>query len=113
MLRIHVILKGRALKTLVDTVAMATILSDKVYREMKPNPPRLKVVTLQMAGRHMRMDGHIVDPVSLKLGNITFPEVVHVAPVQDDMLLRLDFLLKYRVDIKLKGLLLHITAEFR
>ena len=58
----------------------------------------------------MRMDGHIVSPVSLKLGNTTFPEVVHVAPIQDDMLLGLDFLLKHRVDIKLKTLNLHIRA---
>ena len=58
----------------------------------------------------MNMDGRIVDPVSLKLGNTTFPEVVHVAPIQDDMLLGLDFLLEHRVGIKLKELQLHIRA---
>ena len=91
------------MKAVVDTAAMVTIGSDKIYREMKPNPPCLKVVALQTAGRDMRMDGHIVGPASLKLGNTTFPEVVHVAPIQDDMLLGLDFLLKHRVDIKLKS----------
>ena len=67
---------------------MVTIVSDTVYREMKPNPPCLKVVALQTVGRDIKMD---VGPVSLKLGNTTFPEVVHVAPIQDDMLLGLDF----------------------
>ena len=76
-LRIPVILQGRALKAVVDTAAMVTILSDKVYREMKPNSPCLKVVTLQMAVCDMRVDGHIVGPVSLKLGNTIFPEVVY------------------------------------
>ena len=33
-----------------------------------------------------------------------------MAPIQDDMLLGLDFLLKHRVDIKLKELQLHIRA---
>ena len=109
-LRIPVILQGRALKAVVDTAAMVTILYDKVYREMKPNPPDLKVVTLQTTGRDMRIDGNIVGPVSLKLGNTTFPEVVHLALIQEDMLLGLDFLLKHRVDIKLKWLHLHIRA---
>ena len=109
-LRIPGILHGIALKAVVDTAAMVTILSDKVYREMKTKPPCPKVVTLQTAGRDMKMDGRIVGPVSLKLGNTTFPEVVHVAPIQDDILLGLDFLLKHRVDIKLKELQLHIRA---
>ena len=58
----------------------------------------------------MKMEGRIVGPVSLKLGNTTFPKAVRVAPIQDDMLLGLDFLLKHRVDIKLKKLQLHIRA---
>ena len=68
---------GKALKAIVDTAATVTILSDKVYMysEMKPNPPCLEVVTLQTAGRDMKMDGRIVGPVSFKLGNTTFPEV--------------------------------------
>ena len=109
-LRIPVTFQGRALKAVVGTAAMVTIPSDKVYRQIKPNPPCRKVIALQTAGRDMRMDRHIVDPVSLKLGNTTFPEVVHVAPIQDDMLLRLDFLLKHRVDIKLNELQHHIRA---
>ena len=69
-----------------------------------------EAVSLQTAGRDMSMDGYIVGPLSLKLGNTTFPEVVHVAPIQDDMLLGLDFLLKHWVDIKLKGPYHHIRA---
>ena len=58
----------------------------------------------------MKIGGHIVGPVLLKMGNSTFPEVVHVAPIQEDMPLGLDFLLKHWVDITLKELHLHIGA---
>ena len=73
-----------------------------MYREMKPYSPCLKVITLQTAGREMKIDGHIACPVSLKLGSTTFPALVHVEPKHDDMLLGLDFLLEHGVDIKLK-----------
>lgn len=50
----------------------------------------------------MKMEGFVVGPVSLKFGNSTFPEAVYVAPIQDDVLLGLDFLLRHGVDIKLE-----------
>ena len=53
MLRVPVTLQGIALKAVIDTAAMVTIVSDKRYREMKPNPPCLKAVTLQTAGRDL------------------------------------------------------------
>ena len=58
----------------------------------------------------MKMDGCIVGPVSLKLSNTTSSEIVHMAPIQDDMLIGLDLLLKHRVDIKLKELQLNIRV---
>lgn len=50
----------------------------------------------------MKMDGRIVGPMILILGGTEFPEVVHVSPIYDDMLLKFDFLLKDRVNIKLE-----------
>ena len=44
------------------------------------------------------------------MGNRTFMRNIYMAPIQDDMLLGLDFPLKRQVDIKLKGLHLHIRA---
>ena len=68
-LRIPVILQGIALKAVVDTAATVTIVSDKVYRQWTVNPPCLKPATLKLAGRDKKMEGHIVGPVSLKLGS--------------------------------------------
>ena len=111
MLRVSVVLQGKQINAVVDTAAEVTIISDSVFREMEPKPPCLKNVILHTAGRDMKMEGFVVGPVALKLGNSTFPEAVYVAPIQDDMLLGLDFLLRHGVDIKLNELYLYFREE--
>ena len=107
MLRVSVVLQGKQINAVVDTAAEVTIISDSVFREMEPKPPCLKNVILHTAGRDMKMEGFVVGPVALKLGNSNFPEAVYVAPIQDDMLLGLDFLLRHGVDIKLNEFYLY------
>ena len=101
MLSVPVSLQDVKLLAVIDTAAEVTIISDSIFRELQPTPPYLKKVILNTAGRDLRMDGFVVGPVALKLGEITFPEAVYVAPIQDDMLLGLDFILRHGVDIKL------------
>ena len=101
MLSVAVSLQDVKLLAVIDTAAEVTIISDSIFRELQPTPPYLKKVILHTAGRDLRMDGFVVGPVTLKLGEITFPEAVYVAPIQDDMLLGLDFMLRHGVDIKL------------
>ncbi|MEW8548623.1 MAG: retropepsin-like aspartic protease, partial [Candidatus Thiodiazotropha sp.] len=110
MLRVPVVVQGEKINAVVDTAAEVTVISDTVFREMEPKPPCLKKVILHMAACDMKMTGLIVGPVTLRLGNTDFPEVVYVAPIHDDMLLGLDFLLKQKVNIKLKELCLHVIA---
>ena len=101
MLSVPVSLQDVKLLAVIDTAAEVTIISDSIFRELQPTPPYLKKVILHTAGRDLRMDGFVVGPVALKLGEITFPEAVYVAPIQDEMLLGLDFMLRHGVDIKL------------
>ena len=101
MLSVPVSLQDVKLLAVIDTAAEVTIISDSIFRELQPTPPYLKKVILHTTGRDLRMGGFVVGPVALKLGEITFPEAVYVAPIQDDMLLGLDFLLRHGVDIKL------------
>ena len=101
ILSVPVSLQDVKLLAVIDTAADVTIISDSIFRELQPTPPYLKKVILHTAGRDLRMDGFVVGPVTLKLGEITFPEAVYVAPIQDDMLLGLDFMLRHGVDIKL------------
>ena len=101
MLRVPVTLQDYKLQAVVDTAAEVTIISDSIFRELQPKPPYLMKVILHTTGRDLRMDGFVVGPVALKLGKNTFPEAVYVAPIQDDMLLGLDILLRHGVDTKL------------
>ena len=107
---IPITLQDGSIKAVVDTAAMVTVISDEIYRGMKPNPPCLKATSLQTAGRDMKMAGHIVGPLLIKLGTVTFPAVVHVAPINKDLLLGLDFLLKIGANINLKELHLLVTG---
>ena len=106
MLSVHVCLQDVTLQAVVDTAAAVTIISDSIFRELEPKPPYLKKVILHTAGRDMKMEGFVVGPVALKLGETIFPEAVYVAPIQDDMLLGLNFLLRHGVDIKLDDMCL-------
>ena len=111
MLRVPVAVQGKMLQAVVDTAAEVTIISDHVFRELEPKPPCLKKVILHTAGRDMKMEGFVVGPVALQLGKSKFPEAVYVAPIQDDMLLGLDFLLRHGVDIKLDDLCLDFRGK--
>ena len=86
-LSVPITLQDRSIKAVIDTATMVTVISDQIYKEMKPNPPCLKATTLQTAGRNMKMVGCIICPVSIKLGNVIFPTLVYVAPIYNVMLL--------------------------
>ncbi len=58
---------------------------------------------LQTAGRQLKITGHVVGPLTIKLGRNDYSEDVIVAPIQDDMLLGLDFMLKHGLSINLPG----------
>ena len=113
MLSVPVSLQDVKLQAVIDTAAEVTIISDSIFRKLQPAPPFLKKVILHTAVQDLRMDGFAVGPVALKLGEIIFPEAVYVAPIQDDMLLGLDFMLRHGVDIKLNDMCLHGKSRER
>ena len=80
----------QGLSAVIDTAAEVTILSDKIYAILQPQPPIVRNVTLSTAGRNMKMRGMIVGPVNMTLGKCNFTEIIYVAPIDDDMLLGVD-----------------------
>ena len=56
-------LQGRAIKAVVDTAAMVTVICEEIYRKMKPKPPCLKATPLQNSRTiiYMNMAGRIVE----------------------------------------------------
>ena len=63
---------------------------------------------MHAAGRDMQMAGTKLDSVRLKIGSQEYLEPLYVAPIEDDMLLGLDFLLKYHARVDLESQVLHI-----
>ena len=98
-LKVHVTVQGVALKSVIDTAAMVTIISDRVYRKMTVPPSSLKATTLKTAGRDQKINAQIIGPVSLKLGESTYSVMVHVAPIYEDMMLGLNFLMEHGLEI--------------
>ena len=54
---------------------------------------------MNTAGRNRKMKAHIVFPVKLEIWATVYEEQIYVAPIEDEMLLGLDFLEKHKADI--------------
>ena len=98
-LKVPVIVQGIVLNAVIDTAAMVTVISDKLYKEMAVKPELLKTAILKTAGRDQKLNGQVVGPVSLKLGESLYSVLVHVAPIYEDMLLGLNFLIEHGLEI--------------
>ena len=73
-----------------------------MYNSIDTKPKVYKNLTLYAAGRDMRMNGYKLGPIEIQMKAMKFIEVVIVAPIEDDMLLGLDFLVKHSAQIDLE-----------
>ena len=67
MFSVRVGLNSTFLNAIIDTAAEVTIISDRVHNILNPKPPKIKEVTLNTAGRDMKMKGIVAGPVEVKL----------------------------------------------
>ena len=102
MLTVPVRLADLDIKAVIDTAAEVSIISDRVYSALKPQPPPLENIVLQTADRNQKMKASVVGPISISLGSVLFEEKLHVAPIGDEMLLGLDLISKYGMDISVR-----------
>ena len=93
MLRIPVVCNRRPMAAAIDPAAEVTILSDKIYNSLQDQP--------KIWG--MQMDTIIVGPVKLEVGSKSYCTDVYVAPIDNDMLLGLDFLKRHQTITDLKN----------
>ncbi|XP_052262947.1 uncharacterized protein LOC127866466 isoform X4 [Dreissena polymorpha] len=77
----------------IDSAAEVSLISDRVYKAMKQPPPKQRDVKLLMTGRDASMQGFVVGPVKLKIGNNWYQQHLYVAPTDVDMLLGFDILM--------------------
>ena len=87
----------------IDSAAEVTILSDKIYNSLQDRPQILRKTVMYAAGRVMQMDTIIVGPVKLEVGSKSYCTDVYVAPIDDDMLVGLDFLKRHQTITDLKN----------
>ena len=111
MLQIPVHICGKSILAIVDTAAEVTIISDQVFETLGNKPKISKKVIMHAAGRDMQMNGVRLEPIEMGIGKKTYSESMYVAPIEDDMLLGLDFLLKHQANVNLGSQSLEIGNE--
>jgi hypothetical protein len=102
MFRVPVEVQGMQLQAVVDTAAQVTLVSEEFYKSLDPAPPIRKEVIMNTARKGMQMNGYIAGPFQVVLGTHLFTVEIYVAPIEEDMLLGLDFLEANGVSLLLK-----------
>ena len=97
--KLDVDVEGHRVQAVVDTAAEVTLISDRLFHTLNPPPPFIRPCKIATAGRELSMDGGVVGPVRLKLGDRECTENIYVAPLEDEMLLGFDLLTKYGANI--------------
>ena len=111
MFRVPVEVQGMQLQAVVDTAAQVTLVSEEFYKSLDPAPPIRKEVVMNTAGKGMQMNGYIAGPFQVVLGTHKFSVEIYVAPIEENMLLGLDFLEANGVSLHLKEKELQIAGE--
>ena len=91
-LTIPVRVAEHSIVAVVDSATDVTIISDRVFSQLRNPPPKLRDVKLDTAGRKMTMRGFVAGPIKLKIGETWYRGPVYVAPIEQDMLLGIDLL---------------------
>ena len=94
---------GKPIKAVVDSAAQVTVLSETLYKAMKHPPEIRERVRLKGAGDHHHMMAGIVKNVRLSIGEQTFNWDIYVAPITDEFILGLDFMVKYNAVVDLSN----------
>ena len=99
------------LEAVIDTAAESTILSDKIYNKLDPKPRVLSKMKFHMAGRNLTVNGFKIGPVNMRIGSTVYREIIHVAPIEDDMLLGIDFLMLQKMKIDMETNLMTLGKD--
>ena len=105
-------IKGRVYEKVVsitcDTVASVTVMSRKAFSKMGISLKDCEKVELMCADGKV-MGASYVEGVEISLGSQTYDWNVYVADIEDEMLLGLDFLHKYRAKLDLNSMSMELS----
>ena len=96
---------------IIDTASQVTIISDQLYDTLSPTTGKVREFTLCTAGRNLSMKGYLVEPTSLEINGKVYKESIYVAPLEDTMLIGLDFMSKYQITLDMKKGQLYIQGQ--
>ncbi|XP_049326794.1 uncharacterized protein LOC125786977 [Astyanax mexicanus] len=100
-LQIPIQVNHLSIMCIVDTGAEATVMSSEVYKQLDlRNQPESKRACLRNAESGKTMGVFEGYKVTLKIGNKEWDWIVYVAPIQDPLLLGLDFMIKANLTIQ-------------
>ena len=107
--RVRLSINGMGIEATVDTAADVTIVADHIWKKFDNPPATIHKVVMHTAGKEQTLQASRVGPVRIQLGQYNSLEPVYSAPIQDDMLLGLDYLKKHKakVDLDQEKLWLH------
>jgi len=111
MLRLNVKVQEHPVVCVVDSAAEVTIISDKFFQSLERKPLIKRKTTMHEAGRGMQMDAFVAGPFELKVGSTTYRTDIYVAPIDDEMLLGLDFIFKAKAILDCAKQVLFINGE--
>ena len=89
---IPVSIHGMVVDAVVDTAAEITIISQRVYKSLKPRPGGCKEMNVRLASDGASMAAGCLSEVEIGIGEYQCHHPVYVAALQDSMLLSIDFL---------------------
>ena len=90
--RINVAVNGVPVIATVDTAADITMISHQVFERMRPKPEVREAMDIWMAGEGSLMRAKRLSDVHISVDGMVFHHPVYVGPLQDDMLLGVDFI---------------------
>ena len=85
-------INGKVVDAVVDTAAEITIISQRLFKSLKPRPGGCKEMNVRLAGDGASMAAGCLSEVEIGIGEYHCHHPVYVAALQDSMLLSIDFL---------------------
>ncbi|GFO32150.1 hypothetical protein PoB_005865500 [Plakobranchus ocellatus] len=80
---------------IIDTNTEITVIPREVCRRIFPKPSLHGKRLIRMAGKSQSSWTNLADPISIRIRSLRTQEKMHVAQINDEMLLVVDYLDKY------------------
>ena len=89
--------KGKPASAVVDSGAQVTIINSQFFDLLSCGSPTEQVV-LKGIAQDKNVEGYVVRQVPLTLGGRSYKWDLYIAPIEDEVLLGLDFMVYHKVD---------------